>query len=131
MRNKTLPIPDDDSHYIVSLSVFHQLHCLNRLRLAIYGGVDWTDEDDSLGITHIDHCINALRQSLMCSADLTPLTWRRDLEDGVAKEVMEVVHTCRDFDAVIEWGRDRQLQKAFNFTKMVESDPLGWNTYAA
>lgn len=28
MENKTLPIPNDDGHYIVSLSVFHQLHCL-------------------------------------------------------------------------------------------------------
>lgn len=28
IENKTLPIPNDDGHYIVSLSVFHQLHCL-------------------------------------------------------------------------------------------------------
>lgn len=30
MANKTLPIPDDNDHYIISLSVFHQLHCLVR-----------------------------------------------------------------------------------------------------
>ena len=26
--NKTVPIPDDPDHYVVSLNVFHQLHCL-------------------------------------------------------------------------------------------------------
>ena len=31
MYNKTLPIPDDPDHYIVSLAVFHQLHCLVSL----------------------------------------------------------------------------------------------------
>jgi hypothetical protein len=26
--NRTVPIPGDPEHYVVSLSVFHQLHCL-------------------------------------------------------------------------------------------------------
>jgi hypothetical protein len=28
--NKTVPIPGDPGHYAISLSVFHQLHCLVR-----------------------------------------------------------------------------------------------------
>lgn len=33
LPNKTLPIPGDEENYAVSLSVFHQLHCLVRLPL--------------------------------------------------------------------------------------------------
>ena len=28
LPNKTLPIPADPEHYIIALSVFHQIHCL-------------------------------------------------------------------------------------------------------
>ena len=30
MVNRTLPIPGDHGHYMVSIAVFHQLHCLVR-----------------------------------------------------------------------------------------------------
>ena len=30
LPKKTLPIPDDPDHYIVQLSVLHNLHCLVR-----------------------------------------------------------------------------------------------------
>ena len=33
LLNKTVPIPNDPGRYIISLSVFHQLHCLVRLAL--------------------------------------------------------------------------------------------------
>ena len=30
LPNKTLPMPGEEDHYVVGLSVFHQLHCLVR-----------------------------------------------------------------------------------------------------
>ncbi|KAF2171774.1 hypothetical protein M409DRAFT_18008 [Zasmidium cellare ATCC 36951] len=127
--NKTLPIPDDHGYYITSLSVFHQLHCLNNVRLAVYNGTDWTDQDELMAITHVDHCINAIRQSLMCSADITPLVWGRRSLDERAKEVMEVEHSCRNFEAVKRWAADRQLRTNFDFTAIVEDDPLQWGAW--
>ena len=45
----TLPAPNYPSKYVVQLEVFHLLHCLDRLRKAIYpdeypGG--WTYDED-------------------------------------------------------------------------------------
>ena len=30
LANRTVPITDDPGHYVVTLEVFHQLHCLVR-----------------------------------------------------------------------------------------------------
>ncbi|KAF9882666.1 hypothetical protein FE257_005660 [Aspergillus nanangensis] len=130
MANKTLPIPNDADHYIISLSVFHQLHCLNQVRKGLYGDVDWTDQSDHTGITHLDHCVDIIRQGLMCNADITPLTWTRDGHDGSAKEVAEVIHTCRDFEAIRDWAKARQMVIPFDKHAVVEGDPLGWGGYA-
>ncbi|KAI9046410.1 hypothetical protein LZ554_009585 [Drepanopeziza brunnea f. sp. 'monogermtubi'] len=65
MDNKTLPIPGPEGGYVVQLTVFHQLHCLNLIRKGIYGAVDMTNKDDVLGIEHLDHCVDILRQSIM------------------------------------------------------------------
>ncbi|KAL4888916.1 hypothetical protein BDV59DRAFT_205756 [Aspergillus ambiguus] len=129
MANKTLPIPGNPDYYIISLSVFHQLHCLNQVRKGLYGEVDWTDQSDHTGITHLDHCVDIIRQGLMCNADITPLTWTRDAKEGLAKEVAEVVHTCRDFNAIREWALARQLQVHFDPHVVVTDDPLGWGGY--
>jgi hypothetical protein len=42
---------------------------------------------------------------------------------------MEVAHSCRNFEAVQEWGMDRVLLNDFDFDAVVEDDPLGWGTY--
>ncbi|CEJ81371.1 hypothetical protein VHEMI01501 [[Torrubiella] hemipterigena] len=129
MVNKTLPIPGQSDHYLISLSVFHQLHCLNRVRKGLYGEVDWSDVSEHSGITHLDHCIDVIRQSLMCNADVTPLTFTRDSRDGVAREVAEVIHQCRDFDAIRDWAATRAMPGMWDTTKVVTDDPLGWGDY--
>ncbi|ATZ57878.1 hypothetical protein BCIN_15g03990 [Botrytis cinerea B05.10] len=63
-----------------TFSVFHQLHCVNRLRhgywkahTAAMEGKSLEDEDkDRLtSPEHIQHCLDYLRQSLMCHGDTT------------------------------------------------------------
>jgi hypothetical protein len=44
--NATRPLPDDPDRYIVELDVFHQIHCLNSVRKALYRERyknDWRD----------------------------------------------------------------------------------------
>lgn len=65
---------------------------------------------------------------LQCNADITPLTFTR-ARDGTAKEVAEVIHQCRDFDAIQEWAKARKMRVTFNRTKIVTDDPLGWGDY--
>lgn len=61
------------------------------------------------GIEHLEHCYDALRQSLMCSADITPLPWVWSDKAQEAKEVARVTHTCRDFDVLRNWAREHAV----------------------
>ncbi|KAL2067817.1 hypothetical protein VTL71DRAFT_15913 [Oculimacula yallundae] len=69
-----------DSSERWTFSVFHQLHCVNRLRhgywrarTAAKGGKPLGDDqhDRMTSPMHIQHCLDYLRQSLMCHGDTT------------------------------------------------------------
>ncbi|KAK0387379.1 hypothetical protein NLU13_5691 [Sarocladium strictum] len=65
--------------YFSGLEVYHALHCLNRLRQAIYiedYGYIFDRPGDPPLQHHVDHCINHIRQALQCQADLTPMEWK-------------------------------------------------------
>ncbi|KAK7947796.1 uncharacterized protein PG986_008682 [Apiospora aurea] len=103
--NKTVPIPGEPGQYVIQLNVFHQLHCLNMLRKRLYSKTEYPPDHELMGIEHLEHCYDALRQSLICSADITPLPWRWVEQMQEAKEVAQVAHTCRDFDVIREWAK--------------------------
>ncbi|KAI5927173.1 hypothetical protein F4810DRAFT_707123 [Camillea tinctor] len=107
--NKTVPIPGEPGQYVIQLNVFHQLHCLNMIRKSLYSDVEYPPDHELMGIEHIEHCYDALRQSLMCSADVTPLPWQWVEEVQEAKEVARVAHTCRDFEAVRTWAKENAV----------------------
>lgn len=123
LPNKTSPeAPYEGSGYLIVLNVFHNLHCLDSLRKALYYFVDpkWTAEDNpyihmmnegidsmlqafggqDLGIDHTDHCIDALRQHQMCSVDITPNVFQYSPQDFGIRAMANVVHECRDFSKV-------------------------------
>ncbi|KAF2672750.1 hypothetical protein BT63DRAFT_359391, partial [Microthyrium microscopicum] len=117
--NKTSEIPGDPGHYITDLDVFHQLHCLNAVRKLIWPEYYHT-LDNLVGKTrtksqeHLDHCIDSLRQSLMCSADVTPLYWVWSPKRNLTLPEARVTHTCRDFEAIRQWALERQMVVPFN-----------------
>ncbi|KAK2030364.1 hypothetical protein LX32DRAFT_328132 [Colletotrichum zoysiae] len=107
LSEKTFQWPDSGL-YFTGLEVFHSLHCLNRLRQALYPRYYdvFNDPNDPSREDHIGHCINHLRQAIQCHGDLTPMEWRR-----VGKKIIlntETRHTCRDFDRIREWAAQRQ-----------------------
>ncbi|EEP82687.1 predicted protein [Uncinocarpus reesii 1704] len=120
--NKTVPIPDDPGHYAIALDVFHQLHCLNAIRQKIWATEAVDPNDDTLSIEHVDHCIDSIRQSLMCSSDITPIVFQWDEEEQEAKAMANVMHQCRDFEAIWQWGKEHHSNN-FNMSKHVD-DPL-------
>ncbi|MCJ1326859.1 hypothetical protein MMC10_003525 [Thelotrema lepadinum] len=93
------------------LAVFHELHCVNVLRVGFWAAFDGTWEEKQLlkdhnrrpDMHHIRHCFDYLRQSLMCMADT-------NLEP-VDMEVMGATgwgfqRTCRDFDGLRTWAAE-------------------------
>ncbi|KAI9845205.1 MAG: hypothetical protein M1838_001823 [Thelocarpon superellum] len=122
--NKTVRIPKDPGHYIVGLSVFHQLHCLNMVRQAMYATVQYPGDHELLGMEHIDHCIDTIRQNLMCNADVSVLVWEWDESSKRTKEIAQIAHTCRDRDKIRQWGMDNRLLGDFDFEVHALDDPL-------
>ncbi|KAF2728223.1 hypothetical protein EJ04DRAFT_569715 [Polyplosphaeria fusca] len=66
-----------DGGYIASLGVYHELHCLNKLRSFLYLPPDPTPEQQAAVVStdHLDHCLELLRRSTMCNADLSFFTF--------------------------------------------------------
>ncbi|KAF2756443.1 proline-specific pep [Pseudovirgaria hyperparasitica] len=62
-----------DGDYVSVLSVYHELHCLNALRMNIYHDhyyPNMTEDEFKYNIEHMTHCVDTIRRSLMCKADV-------------------------------------------------------------
>ncbi|KAH6649303.1 hypothetical protein F5144DRAFT_588054 [Chaetomium tenue] len=101
--------PEVGTGYVALLEVFHQLHCLNMVRMYTwhlagkYPGVPLGLSDNELkNRLHADHCLEALRISLMCWGDVTPLLVRLGGPAG-ARADFETHHKCRDFNKIESW----------------------------
>ncbi len=61
--------------------------------------------------THIEHCIDTIRQSIMCHSDITPLVYQWDEERERMRIHGNVIHSCRNFDLIREWSKERSIAK--------------------
>lgn len=106
MANRTYPMPHEEGYYLSGLDVFHQLHCLDMVRMSLhperYPGVDHPHRK-----LHVAHCLGHVRQALMCAADTTPISWQWNEQAQTVRRRDDVVHTCRNFEAIQEWAEER------------------------
>ncbi|PPJ53184.1 hypothetical protein CBER1_11733 [Cercospora berteroae] len=113
---QTLPLPDTDT-YLVDLDVFHQLHCLDILRMALYPDryKYWQYLPDgrvNIGVTdfhHWEHCVDGLRQAIMCHGDISPLQYRINGINGILAKDLATRHTCRNFEKLRDWAKQREV----------------------
>ncbi|KAJ6526814.1 hypothetical protein B0H19DRAFT_970486, partial [Mycena capillaripes] len=126
LPNKTYPIAHNTSQYLVQLEVFHQLHCLNQIRKALHHHYyDRTLDSASAALLDpapLAHCLNFLRQSLMCAADISPLVWQWNPGHKRAEIRFDIVHSCRNFDKVADWARERRVETAPDLTIEIEDN---------
>lgn len=80
------------------------------LRKRLYSTESFPRTHELMGMDHLEHCIDALRQSLMCASDITPLPWVWVEAAHEAKEVAEVMHTCRNFADIRQWARENTIK---------------------
>ncbi|KAK5108180.1 hypothetical protein LTR62_008711 [Meristemomyces frigidus] len=82
----------DKLGYKTGISMFHQLHCLQMIRMAIQKLQNGTVESgDMHSQTHWVHCLDYLVQGIQCAADGTSEPVKGHLVDGY-----DVAHQCRD-----------------------------------
>ncbi|KAJ8091063.1 hypothetical protein PM082_024673 [Marasmius tenuissimus] len=108
---RTVRISGDRDRYAVQLDVFHQLHCLNMIRKALYPdyyhglyppGHNNTHEDD---MNHVAHCVEHIRQGITCASDVSLIVWEWVPEKNTTMGRSGTPHTCRKFDKIAEWAK--------------------------
>lgn len=78
-----------------ALTMYHELHCLGRLRVALEDSANRTYEAQA---EHVQHCLNYLRMMTLCRADVTlePV-----IDASLAVDLTQP-HLCRDWVQVYE-----------------------------
>jgi hypothetical protein len=69
---------------------------------------------------HRNHCLEQLRQYVMCHGDITPVPTKYFLGKGGNYVWSDMPHTCRNFDKLRDWMRERH-----HGPNTVHS--IGWN----
>jgi len=88
-----------------TISMFHQLHCINNIRLAL--GLR------PPSLYHIQHCMNYLRQMILCASNtrLEPMSRRlKESRNVTAVDGLGLTHVCRDWGAVYQLFEDERTQ---------------------
>lgn len=103
--------------YLGAVEVFHQLHCLDMLRMEIHGALDsWYTKHSPHNIEtkpgHLEHCIDYIRQSMMCRPSLDILPFWTDEKD-LWRPRFNGSRTCADFSVIKDWAA---AHKAGNLT---------------
>ncbi|KAJ7643273.1 hypothetical protein B0H17DRAFT_1104421 [Mycena rosella] len=131
LPNKTSAIPGDDDHYIVSLDVFHSLHCLNNIRMALDPDYypDWRISTTNSSIPlqkdatdHISHCMEWIRQAVTCSGDTSLVVWQWHDASNFSRPRANVAHTCRKFDKLQDWAKEHAMKIKYDTTVRIEDD---------
>ncbi|KAA8645272.1 oxidase ustYa family protein [Aspergillus tanneri] len=92
--------------YVGVLEVFHQIHCLNRIRQAFYREQKGPSfESPSTIQRHTEHCFDYLRQSFMCLGDVNigPVGWNETTQTYIAEG--DGIKECRNFDKIHAWAK--------------------------
>ncbi|PGH06414.1 hypothetical protein GX51_02426 [Blastomyces parvus] len=127
----------EPGHYIYGVGMFHQLHCLNRIRRTFYADKFFPNETkDDLNF-HKNHCFDLLRQSILCAGDVSMVYWwnqsytytdargheqysQRYLSMSNAEKARhsfaywDVEARCHDTEAIYEWAEKHRLDVGVN-----------------
>ncbi|KAI0601982.1 hypothetical protein F4775DRAFT_603564 [Biscogniauxia sp. FL1348] len=96
-----------DDAYVGALDMFHQIHCLNMLRLEAFRYWDqagervleWTE----VHWIHLQHCTDMLMQHMLCNADAGFLTYNWMEQNLHPYPDMSVRKQCRDWRQLVDY----------------------------
>jgi len=92
---------------LFSVSLFHQLHCLQLMRDAVLNNRNVT--------AHTHHCFNLIRQMVLCASDTTLDPINIADEDGTpGANGVGTVHVCRDWQKAYDFVTENQKSAVWN-----------------
>ncbi|KAI0505384.1 hypothetical protein F5B22DRAFT_628018 [Xylaria bambusicola] len=109
-EDSSVEVPEH-GHYLGTLNVYHELHCLKRIRQYMY--MDYyfpsiSEHQKEINRLHNEHCIDFLRQSAMCHGDIGLITysWHADQLMPIANATS---HQCVDWNKLSHFTRSRSV----------------------
>lgn len=112
LPNRTSAHPRDPTQSLIGIDVFHQLHCLDMIRMSLYP--DRYNISEPGQIIHTAHCVDSIRQSLMCSADVSTIFFEWSEDRNFTLPNGQVTHTCRRWDDLVDWATEHYMKTTFN-----------------
>ncbi|KAI0388970.1 hypothetical protein F5Y17DRAFT_165315 [Xylariaceae sp. FL0594] len=114
-----------DGAYVAQLDIFHQLHCLNTLRLIAWEAFDMDKlllskkKYPEIHWLHVSHCTEVLRQNLLCNANLDVVTFVWKETQTLPYSDFDLNKKCVDADVLMDWQSVNTLptERAINFTR--------------
>ncbi|KAK3389690.1 hypothetical protein B0H63DRAFT_103082 [Podospora didyma] len=102
-----------DGGYLAALGVYHELHCIRRLRMYLYQShyyPNLTDAQAKYLEGHLDHCLETLRLTIMCHGNsaMASFTWSdTNSRKPVARSNSRSF--CVKWSTIEEWSYSRML----------------------
>ncbi|KAE9376386.1 hypothetical protein N431DRAFT_462223 [Stipitochalara longipes BDJ] len=117
-----------ETTYMGLINVFHQIHCLDifrKLAWPDYYGEFWTHTSAFPFQEHVGHCQYMLLQTLMCHADLEVITFGKVRGTPGPFPDFSVEQKCRDFDSILRWKENNQVNVTDEEWKEIQVTPEG------
>ncbi|KAJ2988657.1 hypothetical protein NUW58_g3858 [Xylaria curta] len=101
--------------YLGTVDVYHQLHCLDMLRMNLHDNFDHYHSKplSPLARAHVSHCVESLMKTLMCQPSLDILTTKwTDSIGGLGPAHLadfDFNRKCWDFEQLNRWTEGRRV----------------------
>lgn len=109
----------NEGYFVGQMGVFHELHCLKRIRHWIYRShylTNFTNDQLVEEEAHIDHCVELMREAILCRGDttLSVFRWIDPSHQGDPHLTVDApgTHTCVNWERLREWN-DKQAVDPF------------------
>ncbi|KAH8812721.1 hypothetical protein F5884DRAFT_786191 [Xylogone sp. PMI_703] len=129
---ETIEAFNDPGYMAYGLAVYHQMHCLNRIRKSFYPDKFFPNDSPKMIEFHKNHCFDMIRQSILCHGDVALVYWWNSNysyvdESGIKHYTEEYLHRtpmqraegsfatwdtevqCRDMDPINSWAKAHRL----------------------
>lgn len=113
--------------YLGVLEVFQLLHSLDILRKASYRDHYPELQEGSPGFdqsrwnANVDHSVDMLRVKLMCTSDVSVLTFNSDLAPEHPQADFTSVRKCRNFGEILNWSRSETNERFVPWSAVVSA----------
>lgn len=104
----------DNPDYYVTLTVYHELHCLMRFRWFLnpeyYANKTWEEQAaDKASMSHYKHCLWSLLESVLCNGDTSMRTFHWDPHMAAPKPDSPAERKCVNWEWLHKWTMDRSF----------------------